>query len=573
MFNPILDGILVFDLYKWNIAVLLIVMIGPGIWVVDKLGIAEKQDPWLKLAFAFAIGPAVFDLFAFLLVVMGFLWPATHKFASLLLLGLAFVLLISGVFPHRRELTSRRVIPILLSLFLLLIVRLAYLRSLILPPYSDSVIHYQIIAGFLDPALSEGFNLSLKNIFIHYYHFGFHAMAAWLASLTGTSIGDSISIFGPLFLVIAPVSTGLLAYILTRSRGAAFFSALLTAVGWSMPAFSINWGKFPALGAISIVPAVLAVILYCRENSLKKPGKVLILILLVGGVALLHSRALIFLSLAGIVVWIVGKIGMDQETSFFQSFRFTLLFILSLLPLFELLSGFYKGIWFFLPVLVFAFRTHPKVSIGVFLFTFGLWLIMKSSQVMFGEDGDIIDRQFLQMSMALPLSLIGGAGLHGMIHYIALLKGGKVSVLAGATLAVGLMVNFFIQGAFYPDRCCNYFTKDDQTAMQWIQDNTPPNSLFLISTFQNENRASGTDGGMWLGALTGRPTNKIPFNVTWESPIGMNAMCPSSNGPVYIYAGGGEFGFADKPLKNTGQFQAVFQSGDTTVYQVVNCPH
>jgi hypothetical protein len=572
MFNPILDGILVFDLYKWDILFLLIVIVGFGIWVVDKLDDGQ-QDPWLKLAFSFSIGTVVFAPLAFLVVVIGSLWPAAHKFASLLLLGLAFVLLFRVIWQCRRELNRWILIPILLSLFLLLIVRLAYLRPLIMPPYSDSVIHYQIIAGFLDPALSEGFNLSLKNIFIHYYHFGFHAVAAWLVSLTGMSIGESISIFGPLFLVIAPVSTGLLMYVLTRSRGAAFFSALLIAVGWSMPAFSINWGKFPALGAISTVSAVLAVVLYYWENSLKKPAKFLIIMFLVGGVALLHSRALIFLTLGGIVVWAVGKIKMDQEVSFFQSFRFTLLFVLSLLPVYELLADFYKGIWLFIPVLIFAFHIHPKVSIGVFLFTFGLWLIMKSSQIVFGEDGSIIDRQFFQMSMYLPLSLICGAGLHGVVRYIALLNGHKISLIAGAILVVGLMVNFFVQGAFYPDRCCNYFTEDDQSTMQWIQTNTPPNSLFLISTFQNENRASGTDGGMWLGALTGRPTNKIPFNIIWESTIGMNAICSSNKGPVYIYSGGAEFSFADKPLKNTGQFQSVFQSGQTSIYQVVNCQH
>jgi hypothetical protein len=570
MLNPIFDGILVFEAYKWAIVVFFIVIIGIGIWSVDKFG-ANGEDLYLKLAFAFGVGIVVFTPFAFLLVVIGYLWPATYKYACFLLFGISFIFLVKGFWFKRQELSWRVLISICFYLFLYLILRLAYLRTLIVPPYSDSLIHYQIIAGFLDPSFGEGFNLSLKNIFSNYYHFGFHSIAAWMVSITGISIGDSISIFGPLFLVISPISTGALAYVLTGNRDAAFFSGLLTAIGWSMPAFSVNWGKYPALGAITTIPAVLAVILYYWKKPIKKSRKYFIAALLVSGVTLLHSRALIFLILGGIVIWVIGKIKIDSEISFFQSFRFALLFIISILPIFELLSGFYKGIWIFIPVLVFAFHAYPRVSLGVFLFTLELWVTMVFLQVLFGTGKSIMDRQFFEMSMYLPLSLICGAGLSGMAHYVATAMGKKAYSIVNIILVGGLVANFFMNGSFYPDRCCNYFTQDDRTAFQWIENNTSSDSLFLISTFRNQGRTVGTDGGMWLEILAERPANKIPFNVVWNSTVGINSICSSNKKPVYIYSGGTEFSFSDKTLKDIQLFQPVFQSGKIIIYEVVRC--
>lgn len=571
MLNPILDGILIFDTYKWVIVIFFIAILGMGIWVVDQFA-SDGEDLSLKLAFAFGAGTVALVPFTLLLVVAGYLWPPLYKYVCFLFLGLSFILLIRGVWYKKWQLHWPVFISVCCFLFLYLVLRLAYLRALILPPYSDSLIHYQIIAGFLDPAIGEGFNLSLKNIFNTYYHFGFHSIAAWLVSTTGISIGDSISIFGPLFLVISPISTASLAYVLTRNRETAFFSGLLTAVGWAMPAFSVNWGKFPALGAITAVPAVLAVILYYWKDPIKGSWKYLLFVLLIGGVTLLHSRALIFLVLAGVAVVVIGKIKIDGEISFFQSFRFTFLFILSILPVFELLSNFYKGILIFIPVLVFAFHAYPRVSLGIFLFTLELWGTMVFSQILFGTGRSILDKQFFEMSLYIPLALICGAGLHGMVLYIGTIFGNKASFILKILLVAGFVVNFFVQGAFYPDRCCNYFTQDDQTAFQWIGDHTSPDSLFLISTFQNQERSAGTDGGMWLEILTKRPTNKIPFNVLWDSPAGIHSICSSNKKLVYIYWGGNEFSFSDKTLRDIQLFQPVFQSGKIIIYQAMMCP-
>src|SRR5689334_4664362 len=152
MFNPILDGAFVFDLYKGSIVTFFLVIMGLGIWVVDQFNKDEKNLS-IKLAFAFGIGTVVFSFFSFFLVFLGYLWPALYKPASFLILGLAVILLIKAGWLQKHELHPWVLSTACVSLFLYLLVRLAYLRTLILPPYSDSLIHYQIIAGFLDPAL------------------------------------------------------------------------------------------------------------------------------------------------------------------------------------------------------------------------------------------------------------------------------------------------------------------------------------------------------------------------------------------------------------------------------------
>jgi hypothetical protein len=311
--------------------------------------------------------------------------------------------------------------------------------------------------------------------------------------------------------------------------------------------------------------------LYYGKDAIKKSSNFFIVLLLITGVALLHTRALILLALGGVIVFSMGKIKLHAEVSFFQSFRLTVLFLVSLLPAFELLSGFYKGIWLLIPVFLFAFYTYPRLSIGVFLFTFGLWLFTTSSQFLFGTSRSLLDRQFYQMSMYLPLSLIGGAGLYGITNYGAARMGAKVAFILKIILVGGLMVNFFMNSSFYPDRCCNYFTADDQAAFQWIRNNVSSDSLFLISTFQNQNRTVGTDGGMWLEILTKRPANKIPFNVAWDSTMGINSICSSNKRSVYVYSGGDEFSFSDKALKDIQLFQPVFQSGKVVIYHALRC--
>src|SRR5690348_15223223 len=124
MFDPFLDGLFVFDLHKWNIALFLLVVMGSGIFVVEQLG-AARGNACLKLAFSFSLGNVVFAPIALLLVVMRYAWPRVHKIASLLLLGLAFVLLIRAVWLDGKQLKRWEVIPIVLLLFLYLILRLA----------------------------------------------------------------------------------------------------------------------------------------------------------------------------------------------------------------------------------------------------------------------------------------------------------------------------------------------------------------------------------------------------------------------------------------------------------------
>lgn len=59
---------------------------------------------------------------------------------------------------------------------LLLAIRLPYLQKILLPGYTDSPIHYQIIQQILVPEDEIHSNLSIRNIFETYYHFGFHGL-------------------------------------------------------------------------------------------------------------------------------------------------------------------------------------------------------------------------------------------------------------------------------------------------------------------------------------------------------------------------------------------------------------
>ena len=78
------------------------------------------------------------------------------------------------------------------------------------------------------------------------------------------------------------------------------------------------------------------------------------------------------------------------------------------------------------------------------------------------------------------------------------------------------------------------FSEEDRLAMEWISDNTPPKSIFLIrSTIWGDSTFVPSDGGGWINLLTGRHT-------VYPQAIGeLYDICvfARENGAKYIYFG------------------------------------
>lgn len=572
MFDILLDGISILNSYKEGIVVFFVAATGFG-YLTIKQTFRDEVDTRFRPLVYLCIGSITLCIACYILLLLAYFWHSLLQPGSHLLLLISILVLIHGLWKGDIRITRNvYLINLGLLVFLLLIMRLSFLKHIILPSYSDSPIHYQIVFGLLHPEFAGITNLSLGNIFENYYHFGFHTLVAWLTVIARIDPVDAISLIGQIFLVIAPLSVILLVYILINSRKAALFSGLLTAIGWAMPAFAINWGKFPALISLATVPAFIAfasLYLHNQTKSLKTLSWGIILLI---SIILIHTRIAIFLLLVAISYFVSNKIRIADELGFSQCLRLSILYLFSLLPLSQLVVNFYLRfpLWIiFLILLPYAFQAHPKLSVGIFFCTTGLWLTTLIPHLIYENDEILLDRQFLEMILYIPFSVLGGAGFHGITKNLSLDKTYKWAV---APVLVGCVIyNFQNSASLYPDSCCEYFKENDQLAFRWLQENTTEHSLVIISSFSDNNKIYGTDAGIWIFPLLRINTNKLPFNTIWHSPDVNKEICNIDARETYIYMGGTENSFANAQLVQEMWIKPVYKSGKTEIYQVLQC--
>ena len=571
--NILADGISVFYEYKAAIIVFLISVLGFGLLATKHVP-SWKQTPGIKYIAALSIGSVVLSVITYILIFFSHFWPFLLRPGSYAILFFALFIVLREFHWGEFRIGSH-VYSILIaatSLFFLLLIRLAFLKHILLPLYSDSPIHYQIVFGFIHPDFSTNSRLSLETSFSNYYHFGFHSLVAWLVSVTKVSPSDAISLVGQLFLVIGPLSIYFLVSTTTNNSLAALFAALLSAIGWNMPAFAVNWGKFPAISALAVLPSAITFLgLYSYESRLKYSklfwgGTLLV------GITLMHTRILICVLLVAICFLVSKALPARGTANFFQSLRFGLLFLVSLWPLMPMLEDFYNKpfvIFILIILLPFAFERYTSLALGVFLFIFGLWLIVKMPIFLVGNDRSLLDKQFLEIMLYIPISLMGGIGFAGLMNRVSfnpLLQHSLATLFIG-----GILLSSLQNHAIYPDSCCNYFTENDALAFEWIEENIADHAIFLISSFNNGTQIMGTDAGIWLFPLLEQPTNKLPYNLDWDSGEGFEHICRLDAQKIYIYMGGKSYSFDSNELSTKNWATLVFQSGKTQIYRVAKC--
>jgi hypothetical protein len=566
MWDVLLDGAFILRTYAWECAIFFITIMGLGRFAVRALTWNRTETIMPALASA-GIGVSILSVGAFCVIAIAHIVPEILKPASFIIIGLALLLLARDIKSAQFK-TALTILPIiaLVSFAALLIVRYAFIAHIILPPYSDSPIHYRVIAGFLDSAKSRPSNLSLGSIFSNYYHFGFHAISAWLIAQTNIPIGNAMALLGQSFLVIAPMSVIVLTYELTKDFRGAWIAGVFAATGWLMPSFAINWGKYPAVAALAILPAVLAYLSRLGTKQERKALVILLALLIAAGTALLHTRSIFVIVVAASSWLIAGRILPGNEMKYNRAIFFSGAFALSLAPLAPLIKDFYNSA----PILIgtiallpFAFRVHARLALSIFLFIFGAWLITISPL-------PLLDRQFLEILLYIPFALMIGAGFSGMIAQIT--PGGIVRPLITSAV-IGIVIWIFIQtDAVYPDRCCDYFQSDDQTAFEWIAANGNDHSLFITASFRSETQVNGTDAGVWIETLLDQSVNKIQYDTDWLSAKTAQELCATGAKEIYIYAGGRAYSFNAEQLSASEWFMPVFRAGSTAIFKVSQCP-
>lgn len=478
---------------------------------------------------------------------------------------------------------------LLLFLFLSIPLRLAYASHTAFPLYFDSAQHYAIIQNLL---LDDGSWL-LDWLNASYYHLGFHFLAAFFASLAETGISRVMLILGQVILALIPFSMFFLVRQETKSDATAWFALLLSAFGWYMPAHAVDWGKYPALMSLGLIPFVLSLAhLIFQQKSGISGKKRWFLHGMLGVSAVLsvfaHSRSLVVLGIVVLawvtVTWLEKFPRRTLSLAFLLVVIFTIalaLFILRQEVLILLFDPYLvKGVPVTALVLllsIFAWMVYPRLTfVSALTVTLLLASLFVPVTILPGYgDLTLLDRPFVEMILFLPLSLLGGLGLAGLE---AKLQGWFVRGRLAALLAVGFVaVNAFFMYDLYPSDCCVLVGNDDAAAMAWAADQLPVEARIGIASTQLKVMTSdvyegdvGADAGIWLTPLTGRTTVLAPSNLDFSRQSAVDYLCRAGVSHLFL----GEVGQAfDRGRLNSRPewYRPLLSMPRTGVYEVIGC--
>jgi len=559
--------------HLWPLLAILLTAAGFGLWIARPFTRDRDHSSLLSITLAIPLGTIALSILFLVFVAFSRLWPAAMPVGAWIILLFGFALLLVWVGKYYRELIREfKWLPLIagtVAFLLLLLLRLAFLRDLLAPPYADSAYHYLLTTRLLDPFIP--LNALIPG---SYYHLGFHVLSAWLAALTGIDLLALLPLTGQVLLALLPLSVYALALSLTDNRSAARVSAITAALLWSMPAFAANWGKYPAIAGIVLLPAVCTVIfLVCSPKRIKVSPSLAAAVLLIG-VTWIHSRVFVLLVCAAAAALVTALLLKRSSTLLMRIFAGLTLIACSILYLTTpSLHAIYNGkhlqpVIGVLILLPFALFSQPRLTSGIGIFTILILLIspLPLPAWLRLPAQSLLDRQFLAMSLFLPLSLLVGIGASVLLH---LFRQRWHKAIVWLILLGWIIFSAFNTNAYTPDPCCNFVKPSDLAALEWIKTRLPPGSTVYIAAIEKEDGLIAADAGVWVTPLTELPTHSLPFNYAWFSSREHSVICPST--PTYLYVGGQPYSFQINAVTRPDWYELVYENTSISIYWIIPC--
>jgi hypothetical protein len=182
---------------------------------------------------------------------------------------------------HIPRTTSKELVAIILIFVLTIITRASQVSGLLVPNWIDGIVHQ----SFLEKLISRQ-TLSFSAI----YPQGFHSNVVFEHFLTGNPLQETALMMGQWLSVIS----GFTFYLLSRKYlryPYTLFAIILYGFWGTFPAYLINWGRYPYLQGLMLVP--IAIIAYKHlENS---QLNIVLFVLTAIGIGLTHYGSLIIL--------------------------------------------------------------------------------------------------------------------------------------------------------------------------------------------------------------------------------------------------------------------------------------
>jgi hypothetical protein len=578
---PILFGILVLILLSQALISLILRQIFGGQFT---------SNEYLALGLAGWILPA--SLLSILWMFLGSSSAGRFSllFIVLVILGVLFFIRLRTD-PEAGSQPIRLFLVLFLSISILL--RLAFVSKAILPSYFDSAQHYLLIKYIVKQGPAALFTMQAS-----YYHMGFHMLSAFLVLALHADIAQTMLILGQVILAAMPISIFFPVSYMTKSNWAGIFSMLISAWGWYMPAHAVDWGKYPALMSIALIPFVLslAYLFVEQQAALSARRRWILGSLLAIGLfitVITHSRSLFIFGIVGLAwmttVWWQKRPRWQRAIIFFIiiiAITLEVIFIQHESVLGLLFDPYiHKGLLVTTLVLflsIFALKVHPQLTFAAILaicFLLASLFIPIPVSIPGHNHLTLLDRPFVEMFLYLPMSFLGGLGLAGMENFLGqgriklFYRNGIVSVLVSGLI----LLNAFLTYDLYPSNCCVIAGNNDVAAITRMDAQLPLNARIGIATTELNVTASetfegivGSDAGIWITPLINRATIPLPYELDFDQTTTLNMLCQFSVSHLYV----GELGNTFNAAQLDGHpewYRSLSAMPKVKVYQVVGC--
>jgi hypothetical protein len=426
--------------------------------------------------------------------------------------------------------------------------RITVVKDLVIPMWADSYHHTLISQLLID-------NHGLFSSWLPYvplktftYHFGFHGLVVGYHWLSGVELTRAVIVTGQVINFLTVLASYLLAYQLTRKRWAGNFAALFVGLVSPMPFFYFNWGRYPQLSGLALLP--IAIILTLNLLDQKKVDLKLgaATSLAIIGLALSHYVVSIFFLLFGGLFSLYKFIEAHSDRQAWHELALKLGLvgviggILSAPWMWNLLKGrslfiaaktiergasnpaiqahnvinsftfFLNGYWYILALIGLGWAIWRREKWVILV---GIWasslLLLANPHYLYLPGTGLINNFSVFISLFLPISVLLGNLVADAIIKIQSWQPWTVGLVVVLLLVLGFRGLTFRLASFQPHH--QLVLEQDLQAMAWIEQNTPENAKFLVNEFlaYGGSTVVGADAGWWLPFLANRQTNLPPL--------------------------------------------------------------